>query len=155
MRSIRTEIEIAAAPAKVWDVLTDLDGYATWNPFMVRITGKAAAGEKLVVEIELPGGRRMTIKEKVRAVTEGVELRWGGGPPIPGLADGDHFFRLVDLGDGRTRVLHGEDFTGILIPFLKGMIAKVEQGFELTNAALKQRVEHGAAAAATTSNPAT
>jgi hypothetical protein len=85
----------------------------------------------------------MKVKEKVRAVTDGVELRWGGGPPLPGLADGDHFFRLVDLGGGRTRVLHGEDFTGLLVPFLKGLLRQVAEGFELTNAALKQRVEAG------------
>ncbi len=142
---IRTEVEIDAPPAKVWEVLADLAGYAAWNPFMVRITGEAVVGTKIVVEIQIPDGRRTKLKERITGVTEHVELRWGGGPPIPGIADGDHFFRLVDLGGGRTRVLHGEDFTGILIPFLKGMIAKVAKGFEVTNAALKQRAEQPAA----------
>jgi len=138
---VRTEVVIAASPPRIWAVLADLDSYASWNPFMVRITGKAIVGEKIVVEIQLPGGRRMKVKERVRVVTEPAELRWGGGPPIPGLADGDHYFQLVDLGDGTTRVIHGETFTGLLVPVLKGMIAKVARGFELTNAALKQRVE--------------
>jgi hypothetical protein len=138
---IRTEVEIAAPPARVWAVLENFDGYAEWNPFMVKVAGKPEVGARIDITIEAPGLKRRTIREKVRVVTRDQELVWGGGPPIPYLADGVHFFRLVDLGDGRTRVLHGEDFTGLLVPLLKGMIAKVAKGFEATNEALKRRVE--------------
>jgi hypothetical protein len=137
---IRTEIEVAAPPERVWEVLVDFPGYAAWNPFMVSIEGKAEVGEKITIEIAPPNMRRRKLRERVRAVTPYAELRWGAGLPIPGLLDGDHFFQLVKHGD-RTRVLHGEDFTGLVVPLIKGMLANIEKGFALTNEALKRRVE--------------
>jgi hypothetical protein len=142
---IRTEVEIAAPPDAVWRALTDFAAYQDWNPFLVRVTGRPAVGEKLTLDIAPPGMRRMTMRETVTFVDEGVEIRWGGRLLIPGLADGEHYFRLVDLGGGRTRLLHGERFTGLLVPLVGGMIRKVGRGFEALNQALKQRLEGSAA----------
>lgn len=32
MKCIETKIEIAAGPARVWQILTDLESYSEWNP---------------------------------------------------------------------------------------------------------------------------
>jgi uncharacterized protein YndB with AHSA1/START domain len=47
MKELRTEIEIAAPPERVWAVLADFDSYPEWNPFIRRIRGQPAAGSKL------------------------------------------------------------------------------------------------------------
>lgn len=47
MKKIETEIFIDAPCEKVWKILTDLDNYATWNPFIVKAKGKIALKEKL------------------------------------------------------------------------------------------------------------
>lgn len=143
---LRTEIEIAAPPARVWSVLTDFDAYSDWNPFLVRISGKAEAGQKLMVVIANPGGREWTIRPTLLAVDTGRELRWKGRLLVPGLFEGEHFFRLIDLGNGRTRFVHGEDFSGILVRFMTGMFTSVARGFVFMNQALKRRVEEGPAA---------
>jgi len=137
---LRTEIEILAPPAKVWATLTDFGSYPDWNPMLVRISGKAAVGEKLTILIAL-GEREVTIRPKVLVVSDAEELRWKGQLFVPGLFDGTHFFRLIDLGDGRTRFVHGEDFSGILVKVLSGMLTDVARGFVFMNQALKRRVE--------------
>ena len=73
----------------------------------------------------------------------GVELRWIGRMLVPGLFDGEHYFRLSPSAAG-TQLLHGEVFRGILIPFFrKDLETKVRAGFEQMNRALKDRAEAG------------
>jgi hypothetical protein len=138
---LRTEIEISAPPSRVWETLLDFSAYPDWNPMLVRISGKAAVGEKLTVLMAGPGGREWTFRPKVLVLREAEEFRWKGQLFIPGLFDGNHFFRLVDLGDGRTRFVHGEDFSGILVRLLTPMFTDVARGFVYMNQALKRRVE--------------
>ena len=45
MKENRNEIKIQAAAEDVWNVLTDLDAYADWNPLLYCAEGKVAVGE--------------------------------------------------------------------------------------------------------------
>lgn len=141
MAEIEKVTEIDAPPPDVWRVLMDFDAYGDWNPFIRSISGRPESGETLTVRMEPPGGKGMTIKPKVLAVQPEHELRWKGRLLIPGLFDGEHIFRLEPVGDGRTRFVHREEFGGVLVWFVKGVLRKTAEGFEQMNAALKQRVE--------------
>ena len=71
------------------------------------------------------------------------ELRWLGRLFVPGIFDGEHFFELAPLEEGRsTRFTQGERFKGILVPFLRRSLDNgTRKGFEAMNQALKDRVE--------------
>ena len=70
------------------------------------------------------------------------ELRWKGKLGISGIFDGEHYFVLQVISVEQTKLIQGEIFSGILVPFLKKMInGNTLAGFEAFNAALKQRVE--------------
>jgi hypothetical protein len=143
--TLRTEIEIAAAAARVWDVLTDFAAYPRWNPFIRQIDGVLAPRARLRVRIHPPGGRAMTFHPTVLRVDEGREFAWRGRTFLPGLFDGEHRFEL-EPGTGPVRFVHGEVFRGLLVPLLAGTLrTTTRQGFEAMNAALKKRVEalHG------------
>jgi hypothetical protein len=141
LREIETTVEIDAPPAAVWRVLTDFPTYGEWNPFIPTIAGNVQVGERLTVRLEPPGGKGMTIEPTVLAAEPERELRWKGRLVIPGLFDGEHTFRIEPIDGQRSRFVHGERFTGILVGFVKGILGKTEAGFEQMNAALKQRVE--------------
>jgi hypothetical protein len=103
MKELRTEIAIAAAPERVWEVLTDFDSYPSWNPFIRSVTGRPAAGTQLEVRIEPPGGRSMTFRPTVLAAEPPRELSWLGRVLLPGVLDGEHSFHIEPSGDGGSR----------------------------------------------------
>ena len=138
---LRTDIDIDAPPARVWDVLTDFAAYPAWNPFIRRVGGILAPRCRLLVRIEPPGGRAMTFRPVVLRVEPERELAWRGRTFIPRLFDGTHVFRLEPRGAG-VRFTHAETFHGLLVPLLRRSLETMtRQGFESMNRALKARAE--------------
>jgi hypothetical protein len=143
MREITTETIIDAAPGKVWEELTDLASYPDWNPFIPEAAGRIADGNRLVLKMTPPDGRAMTFRPKVTKNDPARELRWFGHLGVRGIFDGEHYFRLEELPGGRTRLVHGEKFTGITVGLFGGVLEKTERGFEELNEALRERCEGG------------
>ena len=139
----RTEIEIDAPVDEVWAVLTDLDAYADWNPFIVSAAGEIEVGARLTNTLKDDGSSTVFTPE-VLVADEAKELRWIGRFWVPGIVDGEHYFELEAIDGGRTRLVQGETFTGVLVPFA-GSALDVEDDFAAMNEALKARVEAGSA----------
>ncbi len=145
--SLHTEIEIDASPEAVWSVLTDLESFQEWNPFVVSSSGIVAVGARLTNRIEPPGGRAATFRPTVTEVEEARVFEWLGRLGIPGIFDGRHRFELHPLPEGGTRLVHTEQFRGLLVRPMRGSLdGAALAGFEAMNAALKARVEAEAGA---------
>lgn len=141
-KEVFSEIEIQAPASRVWQVLTDFASYSEWNPFVRRINGQPKEGTRLKVYIEPPGAKGRIFWPKVLKAQPPRELRWLGWLLIPGLFDGDHLFSIERLGGSRVRFVQREIFSGLLVSFLmRGLDAKIRQGFEQMNQALKLRTE--------------
>lgn len=142
MHHIRSEIEIAAMPNRVWAVLTDFPAYESWNPFVRRISGEQTPGAHLDVTIQPEGGKPMSFKPRLLLFTPQKELRWKGQLLVPGVFDGEHYFELTETAAG-VRLVQGELFTGFLVPLLSrgSMLAGTARGFAAMNQALKTRAE--------------
>jgi hypothetical protein len=140
-RRIETSIEIAAPAKRVWSILTDFPAMTTWNPFIRSISGALTPGSTLAVHIVPPGKSGMRFKPTVLAVKPERELRWRGRLLLPGIFDGEHYFLLEQIGLDRTRLTHGESFSGILVGMFSGALSATQGGFEAMNAALKERAE--------------
>ncbi len=142
VREIRTEIEIDASVARVWELLTDFERFGEWNPFIPKIDGELAVGSRLEVRLTPPGGGGMTFRPTVTKVEPGREFRWLGHVLFPGLFDGEHIFELEPLGSDRTRLVQREEFRGILAWLLHWSVGyATRRGFELMNQKLKELVE--------------
>ena len=139
---LHTEIEIDASPAAVWAVLTDLDRYSEWNPFIVSASGLVDVGEGLINRLQPPGGRAITIKPTVTAVEEGSVFEWLGRFGFAGVFDGRHRFELHPTATNGTRVVHKEYFSGVLVRLLRRSLdTQTRDGFVAMNVALKARAE--------------
>ncbi len=150
MQSLHTEIIIEAPPERIWAVLSDFESYPEWNPTIRSIEGVLSEGERLIVVIKQPGRKPMTFRPLVLDAVPGFLFRWRGRLFIPWLFDGEHEFRLEILDDERTRFIHREKFTGILVPFMRRMIENdTREGFEKMNHALKERCERNIPASPT------
>jgi uncharacterized protein YndB with AHSA1/START domain len=71
----REEAVVAADPARVWQLLVDLDGYASWNPWVVRADGVAAPGADVRVDVVL-NGHVMQARHTVLTVRPEAEFCW-------------------------------------------------------------------------------
>ena len=140
---LRTEIEISASPSSVWETLVDFPRYAEWNPFIPEISGDLRVGAELRVVVAPPGGNEVKIQPTLLVVEPARELRWRGKLLFEGLFAGEHFMQLVELAPGRTRFVHGENFTGVLVKLLGRALTQTARGFVFMNQALKRRVEDG------------
>jgi hypothetical protein len=138
MRAIEHTVDIQAPAATVWQILTDTDRYETWNPFMPRLSGRLAPGERLTLTVR-PGTRTMTFRPTVLAVEDGELIRWRGRLGVPGLFDGEHELRLEPIDDGGTRFVQRETFTGLLVPVMPRVLDDTAIGFAAMNTALRDR----------------
>ena len=141
-KELNTNIEINAPATAIWEVLIDFSRYSQWNPFIRSISGEAKHGGQLEVFIQPPGGSTMTFRPVIVALQPGRELRWIGRLLLPGIFDGEHQFQIEPLGENRTRFIHREVFSGLLVPLLwRNLDSQTRQGFEEMNHALKTLVE--------------
>jgi hypothetical protein len=141
MKTIETEITIEADVRMVWKVLMDFEQYPQWNPFIPSIRGEQKAGQILTVSIQQPERNPMTFRPLLLRVEPPKEFRWKGKLGIRGLFDAEHYFILEEAGDQRTRFIHGEHFSGVLVPMLGKTLARTREGFERMNMAIKEQCE--------------
>lgn len=140
MVEVRSSTEIEAPAETVWSVLTDLDGFRTWNPFIRHASGSTAVGGTVRVRVRPSMGGRLRFKATVLERDDLRTLHWRGHVLRPWFASGDHTFTIVPLDGDRTRLVQHERFTGI-VPRLAGRLLAREarRGFDAMNAALDAR----------------
>lgn len=153
MKHIETQIDLPAAPSVVWQHLVDTASMGSWNPFILYMSGVLEVGARLQVRIALVGGRPMTFKPRVTVLEPGQRLEWLGTVGIPGLFDGRHSFTLTPVGEGRTRLVQAEEFSGALVPFTGKVLRRTEAGFHAMNAALLIRLDKASVADAPGTEP--
>jgi hypothetical protein len=138
---LRSEVEINAPIAHVYGVLTDFDSYPEWNPFFTSLSGKLELGQELSLEMSLPEGRTYLLRPRLTCVTENRELRWQGHFVFPALLQAEHFFLLSERQASVTRVVQGQNFSGLLLRFAGNSLTLAARGSVYLNQALKKRAE--------------
>jgi len=138
--SIKTTIIIKANVNKVWDVLTDFDAYSSWNPFIKGIKGELKLGAVLNNTL-MNKDKEMVFTPEVTKLVPQQEFEWTG-KALANTFIGAHSFKLEKISENETKLLHGEQFSGLLSPLLLLMIrSDTEKGFKAMNQALKERAE--------------
>ncbi|WP_176450144.1 SRPBCC domain-containing protein [Geodermatophilus saharensis] len=116
-RRLCAQVDIRAAPERVWEVLTDLAAHPRWNPFIVAAEGIVGPGRRLTLRMQPVGGRTMTLRPRIVEAAPGRELRWRGRLVLPGLMDAEHGFVLQPQ-EGGTRLVQEETSRGVLVPMV-------------------------------------
>ena len=139
---LETQVIINAPAAAVWNVLSDFSAYPQWSPSVRQFEGTPVVGKRTKFLLQQPGGTSIKMNPVFLKIEKDKELRWKGKLGISGIFDGEHYFVLQVISAEQTKLIQGEIFSGMLVPFLKKMIhGNTLAGFEAFNAALKQRVE--------------
>lgn len=139
--SIKTQIVINASDKSVWDILTDVDNYGQWNPFIRKMSGGLQAGAPIRLSIRAAKGMNIHLRANINQIEPCRYVSWSG-PKIPGFFGNEHFFKIKPAGALKTLFIHGETFSGILGFF---MFIVINTGFlglyKNMNTALKHRAE--------------
>lgn len=143
MKELRTEIEIQASPEQVWQVLTALDQYPEWNPFIHHAIGTAKVGESVDITVRSEP-KDIHLHCTVIKVVPNQELCWTYHVILPILFRGEHRFRIEPIGNNCVRFIDREIFNGLLVFSQARQIeTDSKQGFEDMDRALKARAEQG------------
>lgn len=142
MREIKTEIQIAAPPAKVWSILTDFENWKNWNPIINEASGEPALNSELTISMcgkDGKGGPRY--KPVVSIFEKPNSFRWRAKMMASFLFTNDKIVELKEV-NGGTHLIHIETFSGLMVPMFW---SKMEQGMPMMlksmNEALKKRAE--------------
>jgi len=141
MKELPTEIEIRASPEKIWQVLTDLDRYSQWNPFIQKAIGTTKIGESVDITFK-SASKEMTLHCMVFKVEPNRGLRWKYHIGLNTLFSGEHSFAIEPIDANHVRFVDREIFNGLLVPLrAKDIDTNSKYGFEAMDKALKAKAE--------------
>ncbi len=134
-RRCSVSIDIAAAPERVWRILTDAAGFPRWNSTVTTLTGDIALDERL--ELRVPVSDR-TFRVTVTEFAAPSRMVWADGfaPAFRGV----RVYTLAPSGRG-TRFTMAETFSGLLLPMLARTLPDFVPVFEQYAADLKREAE--------------
>lgn len=143
MREIRTEIDINAPAAKVWQTLMDFNGWANWNPIVNAANGNAAKGSKLDITMKGDNGKDGPKYQATITQFENSKLfRWRAKMMGGIMMTNDKVFELESTPAG-THLVHKELFSGIMPGLMWGKLNKfVPAMLDSMNSALKDLTEN-------------
>lgn len=143
MQEIRTEIEIAASPAKVWGILTDINKWHEWSPIINQSSGNASLGSKLDMTMvgKEEGKDGPKYSPEITQLDEAKYFRWRAHMMAGFIFTNDKVFELEETATG-TKLIHKELFSGLLAPIMCGQMEKgVPPMLNSMNLALKELAE--------------
>jgi hypothetical protein len=143
--SVRIEAvtPVDAPVQKAWSVLSDTSAYDSWNPFVKRLDGRLAPGERIEVSLVLAGRKPQKMKPRIVGYEPGRAFEWLGQFGPRGVFDGRHRFELRPIDEGRCELVQSEVLSGMLVPFFKKMLTgPTPDAFSALNEAFKARVEN-------------
>lgn len=140
---LRSEVEIAVEPSRVWNVLVDFTNHARWNPFWCNVRGNVAPAGRVDYELTPPGGSVMRVRRRIEQLEPAIQLRWQGRYGWGWLLRSEQFFRLAEIPSGRTRLVVGENLRGPGVTGKSELMMNIARGQALMNQAIKRLVEAG------------
>jgi hypothetical protein len=140
---IRDDIEINAPTSVVWATIIDFENYKNWNTQLTYLGGTVQPEGKLNLKLLIAGFDPYEFSPKISQWKVKKQFAWIARTGLPRIFDGEHFFELTDLGNGKTLLTNREVYRGILSPVIKQlpMMKAAPDGFIKMNLELKNYIE--------------
>lgn len=145
MAVYQTTFPVDASAERVWEVLTDFDRWAEWNPSVPSIAGEPREGSTVALTLAMPGRPSAKVKATLTEVVPERRLIWDGSVGPKWLFAGHREFLIDPQPGGTVDLTHVEDVSGVLFPvFRVAMGSAIQRHHDGLNDALKARAEaHG------------
>jgi hypothetical protein len=137
-------VTIAAPPAAVWSILTDLAAYPEWNTYSTSAEGTLEIGGVVAIEAHL-GDEVRHVDNRVTRFEPERALCWHSMNWFEFLARGTRCRFLEPAGSGATLFRHHEIMEGPLAGVIEFIYRpRIEAGLEQMNRDLKRAAEKAA-----------
>lgn len=138
--------EVKAGPQAIWDAMMAVSDWPKWKPFVTqaRIASRhpvLSAGSRIKMSLMVGGPAAAPLTVIVSEFRPPSRLTWTGG--VHGVFYAEHSFDFEDLGNGSTRVVSRERFTGWLLPVMLRIVTREDlaQLHEQWVRAIKEKLE--------------
>jgi len=130
-------VTIQAAPERVWALLTDAAAFPRWNSTVTRVEGEIAEGQRLKLTVPSAPGR--VFKPKVSTLEPLRKMIWSDG--MAPMFRGIRTFTLTPGRGGTTEFAMKEEFSGLMLPLIKGSLPDFAPVFEAYAEDLRRAAE--------------
>lgn len=135
------DLEVDAPAERVWEVITDLDRYGEWNPFVPECRSSLRPGEPIDMKVKLLGPPQSQ-REYITDRDEGRGFAYSMKPMPLGALSSWRSHAIEPLDAGRSRYRSHFQLDGWLAPVVRALLGrKLEAGFESMSHAVKKRAE--------------
>ena len=133
--------EIEAPKNIVWDVITDLDDYPSWNKFVVTCRSTLAVGSAIDMKVKLFPFMKISQNETILANDEGDLLEYGMNMPF-GLLYSSRKHILTETGTNYTNYKSVFVLKGWLSPVVGFLVgSQLRRGFREMTSGIAERAQ--------------
>jgi hypothetical protein len=138
---IEHRVGVQAPPEAVWAVISDIEGWAAWNPIYPKAEGALRIGAALTLELVLGDNKPRTIRPVVLDWIPNEQIHWRL-TALGGLVKTTRYLEIEKLTESGCIFANGEVFDGPLGPAaVRSLRGAIRTGFRAMGEALKARVE--------------
>lgn len=140
---LTTEIEIAASPREVWDVLVDFENYSAWNEWLPELRGEAVVGTRAVAKVWLDGKLRRAA-HRVLEVDAPRTLCWRDAGATTWFVWARRCRFLSEQADGTTTLREELTLNGTFVDAaVRRYGGALQRGIETEAESLRRHMEAG------------
>lgn len=139
---IAHDLRVDAPASRVWEVVTDLDRYPEWNPFVVHCASTLAVGDPIAMRVRVLPFLSQPQREWILEYEPGRRLCYGiASMPLGALASRRSHEISAD-GPSRARYVSHFQLSGWLAPLVAVLLGgALRRGFTAMSRALVERAE--------------
>lgn len=139
---ITETLDIAAPAETVWTVITDLDRYPEWNPFVVACRSTLQPGSPIDMRVRVLPFVAQPQRETIFEHAPGRLLSYGLAPLPLGALASRRSHVVESVAPERARYVSDFRLDGWLAPVVQGLLGRrLAAGFAAMSTAIKARAE--------------
>jgi hypothetical protein len=140
-RAVEHRIGVQAPAEIVWEVVSEFETWAHWNPLYRRAEGQMKIGTALVLEQHLPGEAPRVIQPIVQDWVPYEQLHWRS-TRVGGLVTAIRYLEIENMGPANATFSNGELFVGMLVRLVsREERRKLKAAFTTMGEAVRDRAE--------------
>lgn len=133
--------KVAASPEVVWEVITDLDRYGEWNPFVHECRSTLKPGDPIHMLAQIGDGTRRQ-EETMQEYREGEGFAYCMKPVPLGALSSYRSHRIEPAEGGHSRYHSKFQLHGWLAPVVRALLgSKLEAGFTGMSRGVRDRAQ--------------